>query len=89
VQTAVDCGSRSRKEEDNVSVISSQPEGSLQSWMSCSLSLATGTVRTPSRQSAISSPRLSPRENGFLMPPHPPLHEDIRGLMTYLTKTQL
>lgn len=61
VQTAVDCGSRSRKEEDNVSVISSQPEGSLRSWMSCSLSLATDTVRTPSRQSAVSSSLLSPR----------------------------
>lgn len=61
VQTAVDCSSRSRKEEDNVSVISSQPEGSLRSWMSCSLSLATDTVRTPSRQSAVSSPLLSPR----------------------------
>ncbi|XP_026640331.1 unconventional myosin-XVIIIb [Microtus ochrogaster] len=61
VQTAVDCGSRSRKEEDNVSVISSQPEGSLQSWMSCSLSLATDAGRTPSRQSAVSSSPLSPR----------------------------
>lgn len=61
VQTAVDCGSRSRKEEDNVSVISSQPEGSLQSWMSCSLSLATDAMRTPSRQSAVSSSLLSPR----------------------------
>ncbi|CAO2629076.1 Unconventional myosin-XVIIIb [Lemmus lemmus] len=61
VQTAVDCGSRSRKDEDNVSVISSQPEGSLQSWMSCSLSLATDAVRTPSRQSAVSSSLLSPR----------------------------
>ncbi|XP_049977090.1 unconventional myosin-XVIIIb [Alexandromys fortis] len=61
VQTAVDCGSRSRKEEDNVSVTSSQPEGSLQSWMSCSLSLATDAARTPSRQSAVSSSLLSPR----------------------------
>ncbi|KAL1768770.1 unconventional myosin-XVIIIb isoform X1 [Sigmodon hispidus] len=63
VQTAVDCGSRSRKEEDNVSVISSQAEGSLQSWMSCSLSLATDTMRTPSQQSAVSSPLLSTRVN--------------------------
>lgn len=61
VQTAVDCGSRNRKEEDNASVISSQPEGSLQSWMSCSLSLATDAGRTPSRQSAVSSSLLSPR----------------------------
>ncbi|XP_059105711.1 unconventional myosin-XVIIIb-like [Peromyscus eremicus] len=61
VQTAVDCSSRSRKEEDNVSVVSSQPEGSLRSWMSCSLSLATDTVRTPSRQSAARSPLVSPR----------------------------
>uniref|UniRef100_A0A8C9P816 Myosin XVIIIB n=1 Tax=Spermophilus dauricus TaxID=99837 RepID=A0A8C9P816_SPEDA len=52
VQTAVDC---SRKEIDNFSVISSQPEGSLQSWPSCTLSLATDTARSPSRQSAVSS----------------------------------
>ncbi|XP_012869733.1 PREDICTED: unconventional myosin-XVIIIb [Dipodomys ordii] len=55
VQTAVDCGSRGRKEADNLSTISSQPEGSLQSWLSCTLSLATDTVRTPSRQSVNSS----------------------------------
>lgn len=46
---------------DNVSILSSQPEGSLQSWLSCTLSLATDTARTPSRQSAISSRILSPR----------------------------
>ncbi|KAB0397680.1 hypothetical protein E2I00_010647 [Balaenoptera physalus] len=45
---------------DNVSILSSQPEGSLQSWLSCTLSLATDTVRTPSRQSATSSCILSP-----------------------------
>ncbi|KAM5237670.1 unconventional myosin-XVIIIb [Ctenodactylus gundi] len=62
VQTAVDCGGSSgRKEGDNVSVISSQPEGSVQSWLSCTLSLATDTVRTPSRLSALSSCVLSPR----------------------------
>ncbi|XP_025123212.3 unconventional myosin-XVIIIb isoform X2 [Bubalus bubalis] len=62
VQTAVDCGGGSgRKETDNVSTLSSQPEGSLQSWLSCTLSLATDTARTPSRQSAISSRILSPR----------------------------
>nr|XP_005889908.1 PREDICTED: unconventional myosin-XVIIIb [Bos mutus] len=62
VQTAVDCGGGSgRKEIDNVSTLSSQPEGSLQSWLSCTLSLATDTARTPSRQSAISSRILSPR----------------------------
>ncbi|ERE76313.1 myosin-XVIIIb-like protein, partial [Cricetulus griseus] len=61
VQTAVDCGSRRRKEEDNVSVISSQPESSLQSWMSCSLSLAMDTARAPSQQSVVSSSLLSPR----------------------------
>lgn len=46
---------------DNVSTLSSQPEGSLQSWLSCTLSLATDTARTTSRQSAISSRTLSPR----------------------------
>ncbi|XP_043294022.1 unconventional myosin-XVIIIb isoform X2 [Cervus canadensis] len=62
VQTAVDCGGGSgRKEIDNVSTLSSQPEGSLQSWLSCTLSLATDTARTTSRQSAISSRTLSPR----------------------------
>lgn len=61
VQTAVDCSSRSGKEGDNVSVISSQPEGSLQSWMSCSLSLATDSVRIPSGQSVVSSSFHSPR----------------------------
>ncbi|XP_065760420.1 unconventional myosin-XVIIIb isoform X1 [Muntiacus reevesi] len=62
VQTAVNCGGGSgRKEIDNVSTLSSQPEGSLQSWLSCTLSLATDTARTPSRQSAISSRTLSPR----------------------------
>uniref|UniRef100_A0A8C5JWF3 Myosin XVIIIb n=1 Tax=Jaculus jaculus TaxID=51337 RepID=A0A8C5JWF3_JACJA len=61
VQTAVDCGIRGRKETDNVSVVSSQPEGSVQSWLSCSLSLATDTARSPSRQSAISSSLLGPR----------------------------
>ncbi|XP_040319892.1 unconventional myosin-XVIIIb [Herpailurus yagouaroundi] len=63
VQTAVDCTSRGGKEIDNVSILSSQPEGSLQSWLSCTLSLATDTVRTPSRQSVISSHTLSPRIN--------------------------
>uniref|UniRef100_A0A7N5JZV1 Myosin XVIIIB n=1 Tax=Ailuropoda melanoleuca TaxID=9646 RepID=A0A7N5JZV1_AILME len=62
VQTAVDCSS-GRKEIDNISVLSSQPEGSLQSWLSCSLSLATDTMRTPSRQSASSSHILSSRMN--------------------------
>ncbi|XP_074247094.1 unconventional myosin-XVIIIb isoform X1 [Saimiri boliviensis] len=61
VQTAVDCGSSGRKEMDNVSILSSQPEGSLQSWLSCTLSLATDTMRTASRQSATSSHILSPR----------------------------
>lgn len=61
VQTAVDCTSSDRKEIDNVSILSSQPEGSLQSWLSCTLSLATDTMRTPSRQSVISSHTLSPR----------------------------
>ncbi|XP_008061792.1 unconventional myosin-XVIIIb [Carlito syrichta] len=61
VQTAVDCGSSGRKEMDNVSILSSQPEGSLQSWLSCSLSLATDTMRTPSQQSATSGRILSPR----------------------------
>ncbi|XP_054936652.1 unconventional myosin-XVIIIb, partial [Physeter macrocephalus] len=61
VQTAVDCSGSGRKETDNVSILSSQPEGSLQSLLSCTLSLATDTVRTPSRQSAISSCILSPR----------------------------
>ncbi|VTJ91025.1 Hypothetical predicted protein, partial [Marmota monax] len=55
VQTAVDCSNGGRKEIDNFSVISSQPEGSLQSWLSCTLSLATDTARSPSRQSAVSS----------------------------------
>ncbi|KAM6166373.1 unconventional myosin-XVIIIb [Erethizon dorsatum] len=64
VQTAVDCSSGGRKETDNVSVISSQPEGSLQSWLSCTLSLATDTMRTPSRQSATSSCIRSSRMNG-------------------------
>uniref|UniRef100_A0A2K6RVK5 Myosin XVIIIB n=1 Tax=Rhinopithecus roxellana TaxID=61622 RepID=A0A2K6RVK5_RHIRO len=63
VQTAVDCGSSGRKEMDNVSILSSQPEGSLQSWLSCTLSMATDTMRTPSRQSATSSRILSPRIN--------------------------
>ncbi|XP_073080091.1 unconventional myosin-XVIIIb isoform X1 [Manis javanica] len=48
-------------ERDNVSILSSQPEGSVQSWLSCTLSLATDATRTPSRQSAISSHTLSPR----------------------------
>ncbi|XP_074212863.1 unconventional myosin-XVIIIb isoform X3 [Camelus bactrianus] len=61
VQTAVDRGSGGTKEIDNVSILSSRPEGSLQSWLSCTLSLATDTVRTPSRQSAVSSRILSPR----------------------------
>ncbi|XP_005636424.2 unconventional myosin-XVIIIb isoform X1 [Canis lupus familiaris] len=62
VQTAVDYSS-GRKEIDNVSILSSQPEGSLQSWLSCTLSLATDTMRSPSRQSASSSHILSPRMN--------------------------
>uniref|UniRef100_A0A8C0PM77 Myosin motor domain-containing protein n=1 Tax=Canis lupus familiaris TaxID=9615 RepID=A0A8C0PM77_CANLF len=49
--------------QDNVSILSSQPEGSLQSWLSCTLSLATDTMRSPSRQSASSSHILSPRMN--------------------------
>ncbi|XP_028621359.1 unconventional myosin-XVIIIb [Grammomys surdaster] len=61
VQTAVDCSSRSGKEGDNISVTSSQPEGSVQSWMSCSLSLASDSVRIPSRQSAVSSSFHNPR----------------------------
>ncbi|KAM6155724.1 unconventional myosin-XVIIIb [Rhynchocyon petersi] len=61
VQTAVDCGSR--KEMDNVSTFSSQPESNLQSWLSCTLSLATDSVGSPSRQSVISSHALSPRTN--------------------------
>ncbi|XP_066116369.1 unconventional myosin-XVIIIb [Saccopteryx bilineata] len=63
VQTAVDCGGSGRKEIDNVSILSSQPEGSLQSWLSCTLSLATDPLRTSSRQSAISSHAHSPRAN--------------------------
>ncbi|XP_023369088.1 unconventional myosin-XVIIIb isoform X1 [Otolemur garnettii] len=63
VQTAVDCGSGGRKEMDNVSVLSSQAEGSLQSWRSCTLSLATDPVKSPSRQSITSSHILSPRMN--------------------------
>ncbi|KAM5200094.1 unconventional myosin-XVIIIb isoform 3-T3 [Hipposideros larvatus] len=63
VQTAVDCSSGGRKEIDNISVLSSQPGGSLQSWLSCTLSLATDTMRTPSRQSAISSHIVRPRVN--------------------------
>ncbi|XP_033618173.1 unconventional myosin-XVIIIb isoform X1 [Fukomys damarensis] len=55
VQTSVDCGSGGRKETDDVSVLGSRPEGSLQSWLSCTLSVATDTVRTPSRQSAAGS----------------------------------
>ncbi|KAG8515064.1 Unconventional myosin-XVIIIb [Galemys pyrenaicus] len=61
VQTAVNCGGSDRKETDNVSSIGSQPESSLQSWLSCTLSLVTDTTRPPSRQSAISSHVLSPR----------------------------
>ncbi|XP_036908274.1 unconventional myosin-XVIIIb isoform X2 [Sturnira hondurensis] len=53
--------SDSDTERDNASLLSSQPEGSLQSWLSCTLSMATDTRRTPSRQSAISSRILSPR----------------------------
>ncbi|XP_007946175.1 unconventional myosin-XVIIIb [Orycteropus afer afer] len=60
VQTAVDCGSR--KEMDTISTFSSQPASSLQSWLSCTLSLATDTVRSPSRQS-VSSHTFSPRMN--------------------------
>ncbi|XP_053525830.1 unconventional myosin-XVIIIb isoform X1 [Artibeus jamaicensis] len=55
--------SDSDTERDNVSLLSSQPEGSLQSWLSCTLSMATDTRRTPSRLSAISSHILSPRAN--------------------------
>ncbi|XP_037672909.1 unconventional myosin-XVIIIb [Choloepus didactylus] len=63
VQIAVDgCGS-GKKEMDNVSILSSQPENSLQSWLSCTLSLATDTMRSPSRQSVSSSQVLSPRMN--------------------------
>ncbi|XP_036305331.1 unconventional myosin-XVIIIb isoform X1 [Pipistrellus kuhlii] len=63
VQTAVDCGGSGRKEIDNISILSSQPEGSLRSWLSCTLSVATDTMRSPSRQSAISSRVLSPRSH--------------------------
>ncbi|XP_058137546.1 unconventional myosin-XVIIIb isoform X2 [Dasypus novemcinctus] len=63
VQTAVDCGGSGRKEMDNASILSSQPESNLQSWLSCTLSLATDTVRSPSRQSVSSSHILSPRMN--------------------------
>ncbi|XP_016064212.1 PREDICTED: unconventional myosin-XVIIIb [Miniopterus natalensis] len=63
VQTTVDCGGGGRKEIDNVSVLSSQPEGSLRSWLSCTLSVATDTMRTPSRQSPVSSHIFSPRTN--------------------------
>ncbi|XP_054450403.1 unconventional myosin-XVIIIb [Pteronotus mesoamericanus] len=63
VLTTVDCGSTGRKEIDNVSLLSSRPEGSVQSWLSCTLSLATDTMRSPSRQSAVSSHILSPRTN--------------------------
>ncbi|KAF6082176.1 myosin XVIIIB [Phyllostomus discolor] len=63
VLTTVDCGGSGRKEIDNVSLLSSQPGDSLQSWLSCTLSMATDTRRTPSRQSAISSHILSPRAN--------------------------
>nr|XP_012611991.1 unconventional myosin-XVIIIb [Microcebus murinus] len=72
VQTAVDFGGGGRKDMDNVSILSSQPEGSLQSWLSCTLSLATDTVRTPSRQSASSSHILSPRANEEAGDPEPP-----------------
>ncbi|XP_049644039.1 unconventional myosin-XVIIIb [Suncus etruscus] len=54
VQTAVDCGDSGRKEIDNMSTLSSQPEGSVQSWRSCTLSLDTDTMRTPSRLSYLS-----------------------------------
>ncbi|XP_077016812.1 unconventional myosin-XVIIIb isoform X2 [Tamandua tetradactyla] len=63
VQSAVDCGGSGRKEMDNVSVLSSQPESSLQSWLSCTLSLATDPTRSPSRQTVSSSHILSPRMN--------------------------
>ncbi|XP_023567613.1 unconventional myosin-XVIIIb [Octodon degus] len=63
VQTALDCGSGGKKEMDSVSVVSSQPESSLQSWLSCTLSLATDTTRTPSRQSATRSCIRSSRMN--------------------------
>ncbi|KAM9194078.1 unconventional myosin-XVIIIb [Dugong dugon] len=63
VQTAVNCGGSGSKEMDNVSTFSSRPESSLQSWSSCTLSLATDTMRSPSRQSVISSRTLSPRMN--------------------------
>ncbi|XP_040859528.1 unconventional myosin-XVIIIb [Ochotona curzoniae] len=61
VQTAVDCGPGGRKEMDSISIISSQPEGSLQSWSSCTLSLAADSARSPSRQSTVSSHFHSPR----------------------------
>ncbi|XP_058512716.1 LOW QUALITY PROTEIN: unconventional myosin-XVIIIb [Ochotona princeps] len=61
VQTAVDCGPGSRKEMDSISIISSQPEGSLQSWSSCTLSFAADSARSPSRQSTVSSHIHSPR----------------------------
>ncbi|XP_045145472.1 unconventional myosin-XVIIIb [Echinops telfairi] len=59
VQTTLDCGGH--KEMDNTSTFSSQPESTLRSWMSCTLSLATDTMRSPSRQSVISSRTLGPR----------------------------
>uniref|UniRef100_A0A250Y7W4 Unconventional myosin-XVIIIb n=1 Tax=Castor canadensis TaxID=51338 RepID=A0A250Y7W4_CASCN len=55
VQTAVDGVGSDRKETDEVSVLSSQPDGSPRSWLSSTLSLATDTTRTPSRQTAASS----------------------------------
>ncbi|XP_006890529.1 PREDICTED: unconventional myosin-XVIIIb [Elephantulus edwardii] len=61
IQTAVDRGAT--KEMDNVSTLSSQPESNLQSWLSCTLSLATDTVGSPSRQSVVSGHTLSARTN--------------------------
>ncbi|XP_055972547.1 unconventional myosin-XVIIIb, partial [Sorex fumeus] len=52
VQTAVDCADGDRKETDNASTLSSQPGGSAQSWLSCTLSLNTDTERTPSHLSS-------------------------------------
>ncbi|KAG3278378.1 myosin XVIIIB [Ictidomys tridecemlineatus] len=88
VQTAVDCSNGGRKEIDSFSAISSQPEGSLQSWLSCTLSLATDTAKSPSRQSAASSYTLHAREHSSV---HLEMEEADRpfvsGIKTILKKS--
>ncbi|XP_060048644.1 LOW QUALITY PROTEIN: unconventional myosin-XVIIIb [Erinaceus europaeus] len=59
VKTAVDYGGK--KETDTASSFCSQAEGSLQSWLSCTLSLPPDALRTPSRQSALSTHSLGSR----------------------------